>query len=266
MVFLRQIGAGFLLAIISLSLVFGGFVFSVAEDGGKSMAALAPVPSQTMTQTSSLPATALLPGTPASDGTQIATMTATQEVTSTSTLPPTPSSCTPPVGWVAITVQTSDTINNLAQTYQTTASELMAGNCLFSDQLVPGTLLYVPPMATATSLPCGAPFGWITYRVVTGDTLYTIGLRFGGVSVLDLQKANCLGGSTYIYVGQQLKVPNVVPLPPFVTWTPIPTSVPPLPTDTPIAPSETPVPVETVTPVIVPTDTPIPTPVTPGYP
>jgi len=257
---LRQIGAGFLLALISISLVFGGFVLSVVEGGGANSmlpTALASLPVIETSQ-ATLPAlTALVPGTSQAPLTEVATLIATQAATGT--LPPTPASCLPPAGWVVVVVQSSDTLNLLAQTYQTTALAIMNGNCLFSDQLVVGSFLYVPPRPTATFIACGQPQGWVKYTVVAGDTLYNISLRYFNTTVAKLQNANCLGSSTYIQVGQKIWVPYLLLPTPVRTatapWTATATqNTVPLVTDTPVSPTS--VPPTLVTP---PTDTPEPT-------
>jgi len=218
---LRQIGAGFLLAIISIGIVLGGFALSTAEgvvDNGNPALISSPT------------AIAILPTvfvtvpvlTEAVQGTLPVSFTETPTQTVTSTPPPTSAACQPPAGWIGIVVQSYDTLDSLAQTYRTTVAAIKQGNCLFSDQLVIGSFLYVPPRAPATFVPCGAPPGWVNYYVVSGDTLYSISLRYR-VTVTQLQIANCLGSSTYLQVGKLLKVPNVTPstpvVPPTAVWT-----------------------------------------------
>ncbi len=230
---LRQIGAGFLLAVISITLVLGGFVLSVTE-GGKSNVQPSVIPSLPVTATilvvlepsstemvvptiSQPPATLTVVMT-VTQLPQLPTQTSTQF--NTSTPPPTPASCTPPPGWVVVVVQSYDTLYSLAQTFQTTAKAIKDGNCLFSDQLIVGSFMYVPLRPTATYVPCGAPAGWVNYYVQPGDTLYQISLAYR-VTVEQLQIANCLGSSTYIQAGKILKVPNVIPSTPVKTATPI---------------------------------------------
>lgn len=80
-----------------------------------------------------------------------------------------------------------------------------------------------PQPYTATSQVCTPPAGWVIYIVRAGDTLASIS-QAAGVSVAQLQQANCLTSST-IYVGQQLYVPYPI-LPtaiPTSTFTPLPT-------------------------------------------
>ena len=65
------------------------------------------------------------------------------------------------------------------------------------------------------------------YIVQAGDNLYRIALSYG-ITYPQLQRANCMGGSTTIYAGQRLWVPNVP------TRTPVPgiTVIPDFPTET----------------------------------
>ncbi|KAF0106734.1 MAG: outer membrane adhesin like proteiin [Anaerolineaceae bacterium] len=241
----RQVLLGLFVALASLGLILGGFSLSLIEGGPAAPAS--PVPSATW-----MPFTPLAgpTGTPAS----------------TSTLPPTPVNCPPPPGWVPYLVQPGDTLDLLAWRYNVTAGEIAAANCLLTETLVPGSLLYLPPSPTATPIPCGPPRGWVIYYVQFGDTLYRISQSYG-ITVLELQQANCMGNSTLIRVGQALYVPpwaTRTPSPTFpgpATDTPTPSETPsPLPSDTPTspAPSDTPTPSETPSPL--PSDTPTPTP------
>ena len=106
----------------------------------------------------------------------------------------------------------------------------------------------LPPVEPPTSEPgekCGPPSGWVIYIVRPGDTLYSLS-RIYGVSVSQIQAANCLGNGNRIFAGQQLWVPFLLPLP---TATLYPTTAPTF-TVTPLAPTATPVP-----PTIAPTET-----------
>lgn len=73
-----------------------------------------------------------------------------------------------------------------------------------------------PPLATAspspvpvTPPPCVAPDDWIAHAVQAGDTLYSIGQRYG-TDVDTLMLVNCLDSST-IVIGQELRVPGSPP-------------------------------------------------------
>ncbi len=278
---LRQIGVGFLLAVISMVVVLGGFTLATAE-GRIANSTLSTEPSQLPLPSSSpvIPTQIIVPSptpistpiptdtfTPTNTLTPIVTLTPTVKNSPTRTpLPtltgiptntqrPTSSACPVPSGWIAIVVQDYDTVASIAKTYQMAQSAILQANCLSSDQLQAGRLLYVLPRPTATqritSIPCGAPYGWVNYYVVPGDTLYSIGLRYG-VLVGELQRANCLGNSTYIQVGRSLQVPNVATIELLTT----PTDLPPATFEVEISPTVEPptvipdVPTATVAPEV----------------
>jgi LysM repeat protein len=121
---------------------------------------------------------------------------------------------------------------------------------------------------TATSSVCVSPSGWVIYTVQRGDTLSALSAALG-VSMADLQKANCLWTNTNLFTGQRLYVPSLphstagIPTitPARSTETPVPPSATPEPpTLTPEPPTLTPEP-PTLTPTLEPspTDTPVPT-------
>jgi len=88
------------------------------------------------------------------------------------------------------------------------------------------TLIYDPTTiagSTLTLIPCGAPAGWISYTVRSGDNLFRLGLAYR-IPVPELQNANCLGYSTQIIVGEKLFVPNVPTSTPAITNTLTPTT------------------------------------------
>jgi len=137
---------------------------------------------------------------------------------------------------------------------------------------------------TTTDSICTPPEGWVSYTVEPNDTLFQIGLDFG-VTVAELQEANCLGLSEVIYTGQIIYVPNIPTRTPqrFTSRTPTRTATPtkrnephtktpipdstntphlttsPLPSDTPEQPTIS-IPSKTFTPPPVPTLTPPPLP------
>lgn len=216
---LRQLGGGVIIAIISVILVLGGILLSLAETlpAPTTPTQIPPTlplsfPTPTFTQISSLPTT---------------TETASPSPTSTQQAVA-PTSCTPPSGWIRVVSGTGDTVYALAQRYKTSAESLSAANCLTSFDLAAGSMLYVPPVPTVTVIPCGPPAGWVrTHVVQAGDNLYRIALSYG-LTYPQLQRANCMGSSTKIYTGQRLWVPNIP------TRTPVPgvTIVPDFPTET----------------------------------
>lgn len=204
------------------------------------------------------------------------------------TLTPTPTfgpvaSCPVPAGWTSVMTQLGDTLESLALMYQVSPSEIAQANCLASEQLAlaPGIFLFMPvptvapqatlfqiteipvthqkPISTATRYVCGAPAGWVSYRVRSGDTLYSLS-RLTGVSIYQIQQANCLGSSTLIVTGQSLYLPFI---PAFPTLTPLPTWTVTIPSPTPtfiLVPTATVVIPSATAPVILPTDTNTPEP------
>jgi len=253
---LREMSGGLIVAVFSVLLVLGGISLSLAENKPDEQPTPTPLPPIVATSIELPTFTPIIVNT---NTPEVATQTATQTFT------PLPSAtqvaavvCNPPPGWIQIIVSASDTLYTIAERYKTTAEILNTSNCLNNTIPVAGSRLYVPPVPTVTVIPCGPLFGWIkAYTVKPGDNLYRISLLYRTTVAL-LQRANCMGSSTIIYVGQVLYVPNVptstpgvTNIPDFNTATP---SFTPQPTST-SASTDTPVP----SPTIAPTDTSIPT-------
>lgn len=192
---LREIFTGVLFALLTALIVLGALTLSLVEG----MAAPT-LPTETPFE---LP-TYLLAQTPIPI--DIGTITPTATTT-----------CPKPAGWVEYVVQFGDDFDRLALEAGLSAAELREANCLLSTELVPGTVLFLPqpdqavsntPSPTVTESRCGPPAGWILYRIQAEDTLFRISLNYG-VSVPQLQYANCMGSSTLLRVGDTLYVPNV---------------------------------------------------------
>lgn len=268
---LREMGGGLVIAIVSLILVVGGISLSLAENRPPEQPTPTPLPPVFATSIE-LPTL-----TPVSTNTfEIPTplVAVTTESSPTQAAPTSVTVCTPPTGWVAIVVTANDTLYTLAERYKTTTDILNASNCLNNTQPVVGSRLYVPPVPTVTVIPCGPFAGWVrTYTVKPGDNLFRISLLYR-TTVPQLQRANCMGASTTIFVGQVLWVPNVptstpgvtiFPNTPTSTFTPTATSTF-IVTESPVPPTFTPsvtnVPPATPTPSI--TTFPTFTPTTPA--
>jgi len=118
-------------------------------------------------------------------------------------------------------VQSGDTLFRIALKYQVTVAQLRDANPQVGGDIIqPGDVLKVPncnptsggntsvtqpttaPEVPATALPGGSQ----TYVVKRGDTLYTIGLKFG-VTADAIQKANNISNPNRISVGQELVIP-----------------------------------------------------------
>ena len=271
----RELLFGFLAALVSIFIVGGSFIISFSEEKPK----LAELSTNTPDVTNTPVPTAIIltprPGEPT------LTPSLTQPEATPTVPSPTPS-CQFPPNWVAITISPGDTLENLAETYQTTTDALIDGNCLLITKLSAGSQLYVPqlrasltptktktPRPTATICP-GPPIGWVIYIVQAGDTLYHLSQIYG-ITVAELTAANCLN-TTLIKTGSKLWVPYIptktpLPSPTFTpSFTASPTAIVPpptanLPTNTPTPTATftfTPLPTATATPT--PTDTPTSTP------
>ena len=263
----REILTGIIAALISAVILGGSLVLATLED----QSTVAMVVTRTPTLTGQPTRIILVTQRP---GEPTYTPSPTPRPSQTPK-PEQPVTCPSPPGWNSIIVQSGDTLDSLAQTYNTTPNALAQANCLVSSNLIPGSVFYVPGPPPPTPVPCGPPSGWVYYIVQPGDTLYSISRKFG-TTVAQLQVANCMGSSTSIRVGQKLYVPYVpTAIPsytPTFTVTPspepsaTPTEIPPtlvpttaLPSVTPDGPTATLTPTSTATPeppTATPTNTP----------
>lgn len=123
--------------------------------------------------------------------------------------------CPPPEAWVQYTVQNGDSLEALADLYDLSIEELQSANCLEVASLLPGTVIFLPdikPTSTPSITPtaeteiCGPPAGWVIYIIQYEDTLFELSLIYG-VSVKELQDANCMGDSTLLTTGDEFYVP-----------------------------------------------------------
>ncbi len=257
---LRDFGNALVVALLSIGLMVGALSISlvefVPEAAPTATSILIPSPAP-LTPTATLPPTSTpVPGleTPTAQATATFTNVAVQ------------GSCQYPAGWGQVLVQPADTLDSLASRYRVNRDDLKRGNCLVSDTLVAGKVLYVPSVPTSTVVSCSqGASGWVkNYVVKSGDTLFAIASSYS-ISANLMKTVNCRN-SDLIFAGEILWVPNVPTRTPFptplpgVTATPIPTeplTETALPfTGTP-TPSETPVP---PSPTASPTSTPVPTP------
>jgi LysM repeat protein len=194
--------AGILVALISSVIVLGGFALAFQENH---------------------PGIAL-------DTSQTATVTQVHQATITYTTIPLKSP--------------SITITLLLRSPTSTITPIPSNTVTISPSLTscpPTDVPVISPTVTVTPILCGPPPGWVYYTVQAGDTLFRLSQIFG-VSVWQLQFANCLGSSTTIQVGQLLFVPYWYPIhtPIFIgTLTATPTMIEtPFPT-IPIIPTST---------------------------
>lgn len=97
-------------------------------------------------------------------------------------------------------VQQGDSLFFIAQRYSTSVNQIQAANSLHNSTIYPGQKLTIPTNGTGTTAKT-------TYTVQPGDTLFTIGKKFG-INYLQLQKTNNLTSSE-IYPGQSLIISTV---------------------------------------------------------
>lgn len=215
---LRQLSIGIVIALASVILVLGGIFLSLAETFSPLSTPTPIPPTIQLTFPTITPSLAIAQTeTP----TVTASLTPVESQTASATLAPLATCAPAPANWIRISLTVGDTIYSIAQRYRTTTEELSAANCLTSLDLPVGYILLVPPVqATVTAVPCGPFAGWVrNYIVQRGDNLFRIGLSYG-VTVTQLQRANCMGSSTTIFTGQRLWVPNVPTRTPAVTVIP----------------------------------------------
>ncbi len=174
---LREILVGLFTAMASIIIVFGALSLSAAENQvGVIPVVNSPTATEVVVATSTSPAALL------SEKTLIVetNRTATPKPAKTETPITSPTSiatenCQPPENWNTYTIHAGDTLESLSASYQISVFKLKEANCLVSDTLLPGTILYVPPanatitptlQPTATAIQCSSPpYGWTTYTV-----------------------------------------------------------------------------------------------------
>ncbi len=258
----RNLLTGLLTALASILIVVGALSVSVTE--GIKFTLPTPAPADTGTPTPTSAVQILATG---SGPTALPTPTAQPSATATATFFA-PTACPIPQGWTEYEVEPGDNLADLAEQYGLSTARLMKANCLVTESLLTGTLLYVPPLPAVTTpvffptptVSCGHPWDWVQYIVRPGDTLFNLSLIYG-VSVLELQYSNCLADST-IRIGQALWVPNVptrtpdYSATPRITATPTLTKIPPTPPPTATVPTPA---VSTATATAAPSSTPVPT-------
>lgn len=178
------------------------------------LGAASPIPTPTTLATTIVTQPTATPTSPFSE------LTGVTEVTGTATIAPTEPLATPvpetaPVATVApstaegvtYTVRWGDTLFSIAQSFGTTVDAIKAANGLSSDIIVVGQELTIPGVAgmpADTTVPVAGPG---VHIVQPGENLFRIALRYG-VSVDALARANRIVNPWFIYVGQELTIPD----------------------------------------------------------
>ncbi|MFC7322607.1 LysM peptidoglycan-binding domain-containing protein [Halobacillus campisalis] len=108
-------------------------------------------------------------------------------------------STAPPNSPATYTVKSGDTLYSIARKYNTTVSEITSVNQIRNAALIQvGQVLTIPN--GSTSEPAAQ-----TYTVKTGDTLYSIALRFG-TTVQKIASANNISNPSFIRPGMKLSI------------------------------------------------------------
>lgn len=173
--------------------------------------------------------------TPTQTATFTPTATATQTLTPTPTETPLPTDTETPVPTIAgpfiYQVVEGDTCYSIAFNYEIDLLLLITANNLTPECIIsPGDLLTIPgpdaSLPSATPLPDNLPRGTkIEYRVVVGDSLNGLALKFNTTVEAILEENEDVENENDIQVGQILIIPvNLVP-----TSTPVPPSATPAP-------------------------------------
>jgi LysM repeat protein len=199
----REFGNALVIALISLGLIIGALSISLVEFNPEATPpAVSLIPSPAPLTATQVPPPAITPTL------SLESFTPSNTSTATATALP-PANCQTPSGWGQTTVQVGDTLESIAASYRISSDDLRKANCLLSNSLIPGSKLYVPPVAPNTSVACVPGLaGWIkNYIVQAGDNLFRIAVDH--YTTLELmRKVNCRNGDT-IFPGDVLWVPNV---------------------------------------------------------
>lgn len=118
-------------------------------------------------------------------------------------------------------VQAGETLNDIATRYNTTVQAIIDVNELSSTNLSIGQILRLPAMGGAANYPR-------TYRIDIGDTLRSIGERFG-VTWQQIAAYNNIATPNYVEAGLLITIPPVnyvIPEPVVVTPIPVATATP----------------------------------------
>ncbi len=103
-------------------------------------------------------------------------------------------------------VQPGDTIFKISLRFGVSMDAIRAANGIVGDRIFYGQTLIIPDPNAPISSPPAATTGDVIHVVQRGETLFTIGLRYGMLWT-KIQAANGLPGAT-VWVGQRLVIPT----------------------------------------------------------
>jgi LysM repeat protein len=111
-----------------------------------------------------------------------------------------PSSTNTSSNYITYKVVSGDSLYSISKKYNTTVDNIKSLNNLTSNNLSIGQILKIPSSSTNTSS------NYITYKVVSGDSLYSIAKKYN-TTVNEIKNLNNLS-SNLLNIGQTLKIPN----------------------------------------------------------
>jgi LysM repeat protein len=142
--------------------------------------------------------------------TSVPLMNATPTPLATATPPPAPTPTPPPITTETVLVthivEGGETLLSIALQYDVTVDAIQQANGLTDELIRIGDELTIPVVRTNAASGAAGPPSNFTYTVVEGDTLISIGLKFGS-TVADIQAANNLAANAVIRPGDSLIIP-----------------------------------------------------------
>jgi LysM repeat protein len=167
--------------------------------------------------------------------------------TPTPTITYTPTPCPMPQGWVTYQIQPGDAPEQLSINRGFTLDMIQLANCQSGQAFSAGQVIFLPahtvtptrtytPTPTNTPIVCSHPQGWSPYIVKSGDTSFSLSLKYN-IGIVELQKANCLKENEDLKPGMEVYLPlpaTSTPIAPTATnsTTPLPPTI--TPTITPL--------------------------------
>lgn len=113
-----------------------------------------------------------------------------------------------PVSGTSYTVKSGDTLYSIARRNDVTVNQMVSANDLADASLIRvGQVLTIPKETSSPPTSSPPPSSKVTYKVKAGDTLYSIGGRYG-VTVNQLKSANNITNVRLLQIGQVLTIPN----------------------------------------------------------
>jgi membrane protease YdiL (CAAX protease family)/LysM repeat protein len=164
--------------------------------------------------------------TPLPPATATPVFTPTPETTATPTITPEPTPCAAPAGWVPYEIRQGDTLASVSRAHGTSKEELRLANCLESNEVAVGQVLYVPYLPPTQAWPTPIPLPSATQKPAPPPE-----------SPTPLPPSPISPSKTSPPPTSTLIAPT---LPPESTSTPLPPTATTIPTHTPIPPTEPP--------------------------